>query len=219
MKYIFDNSKNARRKTDFSQGMIRSMVANVVLSEYLEAEYGIFLDVPKNGWANACCPFPDHRDDNPSFGVNDDKGIYKCFGCGKKGDVISFIRDMDGLSFRKALIKLQKYTGDVEEGNYELKAHVRHLSKSIEDYLSDTYENQYPAGMSEQAFLMSVADSIKDLESYSNYNEKVLAWSDKIYKQIDNFIFKQEYDKVYQIWQNLGTKIEEIKGKIDAKSS
>ncbi len=36
-----------------------------------------------------CCPF--HGEKTPSFYVNPDKGIFKCFGCGEGGDVLSLI--------------------------------------------------------------------------------------------------------------------------------
>ena len=43
-----------------------------------------------NSRNKACCPFHDER--TPSFTLNPDKGLYKCFGCGAGGDVIKLIR-------------------------------------------------------------------------------------------------------------------------------
>jgi len=43
------------------------------------------------------CPF--HQEKTPSFSVNADKGLYYCFGCGAKGDVITFVREMEHLDF------------------------------------------------------------------------------------------------------------------------
>jgi hypothetical protein len=50
------------------------------------------------------CPF--HSERNPSFTVNEDKGLFYCFGCGAFGDVFDFIQKLDGLSFREALAAL-----------------------------------------------------------------------------------------------------------------
>ena len=50
------------------------------------------------------CPF--HNEKTPSFSVNEEKGFYHCFGCGKSGDVIAFVRDYFGLSFVDAIKKL-----------------------------------------------------------------------------------------------------------------
>lgn len=47
------------------------------------------------------CPF--HSEKTPSFSVNSELGIYKCFGCGESGDVISFIQRLEGLEFPEAL--------------------------------------------------------------------------------------------------------------------
>ncbi len=47
------------------------------------------------------CPF--HSEKTPSFHVDPDKGFYKCFGCGKSGDIISFVRETEGLDFNEAI--------------------------------------------------------------------------------------------------------------------
>ncbi len=49
----------------------------------------------------ALCPF--HNEKSPSFSINSDLGMYKCFGCGETGDVITFIEKMEGLEFPEAL--------------------------------------------------------------------------------------------------------------------
>jgi DNA primase len=43
------------------------------------------------------CPFHDER--SPSFSVNSDLNLYHCFGCGKGGDVVTFVRETEGLDF------------------------------------------------------------------------------------------------------------------------
>ena len=57
----------------------------------------------------ACCPF--HQDENPSFKVDSDKQTYHCFGCGAHGDVIDFILELGGLSFKDALTYLGMQNG------------------------------------------------------------------------------------------------------------
>lgn len=47
------------------------------------------------------CPF--HNEKTPSFNVSADKQFYKCFGCGKGGDVFSFVMEIEGLGFYEAL--------------------------------------------------------------------------------------------------------------------
>jgi len=55
------------------------------------------------------CPF--HSEKTPSFSVNSDLGIYKCFGCGESGDVIKFIQEVENYDFPKALELLAKKAG------------------------------------------------------------------------------------------------------------
>ena len=50
------------------------------------------------------CPF--HNEKTPSFSVNPDKQIYKCFGCGSGGSSINFIMEMESLEFPDAIKKL-----------------------------------------------------------------------------------------------------------------
>lgn len=47
------------------------------------------------------CPF--HHEKTPSFMVHPEKQIWHCFGCGKGGDVFSFLQEMEGLDFAEAL--------------------------------------------------------------------------------------------------------------------
>jgi DNA primase len=54
------------------------------------------------------CPF--HAEKTPSFHVNPDKGIFKCFGCGEGGDVFQFVRKTKRLEFYDAVRELaQRY--------------------------------------------------------------------------------------------------------------
>jgi len=47
------------------------------------------------------CPF--HEELSPSFSVNADLNLYHCFGCGKGGDVVTFVRETEGLDFVGAI--------------------------------------------------------------------------------------------------------------------
>lgn len=70
----------------------------------------------KNFWAN--CPF--HGEKTPSFSVSPDLQIFKCFGCGKSGDVFTFVEDYEKIDFREALEMLAKKAGIVLKANPSL---------------------------------------------------------------------------------------------------
>ncbi|MDR2191816.1 MAG: DNA primase, partial [Endomicrobium sp.] len=64
----------------------------------------------------ARCPF--HNEKTPSFVVNSEKGIYKCFGCNASGDVFKFVKEMDNISWVEAVKKL------AQKANIEIKETV-----------------------------------------------------------------------------------------------
>lgn len=76
---------------------------------------GGFIELKKRGSRyEACCPF--HGEKTPSFMVNPARSSWHCFGCGKGGNVISFIMDHETLSFPEALHWLaKKYGIQIEE--------------------------------------------------------------------------------------------------------
>lgn len=62
----------------------------------------------------ACCPF--HNEKTPSFVVSPSKGIYKCFGCGKSGNAVTFVMEQEGITYPEALRAVaKKYGIEVQE--------------------------------------------------------------------------------------------------------
>jgi DNA primase len=76
------------------------------------------------------CPF--HKEKTPSFNVNPEKGFFYCFGCQASGNVISFIQQLDNLTFPEAVRELAERagitvaeTGSLDERNREAEARRR----------------------------------------------------------------------------------------------
>src|SRR5690554_2170610 len=55
------------------------------------------------------CPF--HGEKTPSFSVTQEKQIFHCFGCGKGGNVMTFLMEMESFSFYEALQFLANRSG------------------------------------------------------------------------------------------------------------
>ncbi len=71
---------------------------------------GDFVQLKKKGQNHmACCPFHDEK--TPSFSVNASKGFYKCFGCGKGGNVFTFLMEIEGVTFPDAVRTVAEKTG------------------------------------------------------------------------------------------------------------
>ena len=83
------------------------------------------------------CPF--HGEKTPSFSVNTDKQIYKCFGCGEGGSSIDFIMQKHNYDFVEALTYLaDKYAIDLE---------ITGTNKKVMGVRSELLEiNKYTAG-------------------------------------------------------------------------
>lgn len=89
------------------------------------------------------CPF--HQEKTPSFHVSADRGFYKCFGCGKAGDILSFVMETEGLVFAEAAEALAKRFGvtlEYEEGTGGPTREERSLRQELFD-LHDAAAEHY----------------------------------------------------------------------------
>ena len=94
-----------------SQETIQTIISRLDIIEVV----GDYVKLKKRGTNYlGLCPF--HNEKSPSFTVSPAKEIYKCFGCGKSGNAISFLMEHDKLSYVEALrILAKKYNVDIEE--------------------------------------------------------------------------------------------------------
>lgn len=93
---------------------------------------GSYVELKKAGSNyKGLCPF--HTEKTPSFMVNPNLQIYKCFGCGMGGDVIKFIQEYERLEFKDALEKLAQIAGI--ELNLNFKKHNPKIEKEKERIL------------------------------------------------------------------------------------
>jgi len=83
------------------------------------------------------CPFHDEK--TPSFTVHKKKQIFHCFGCGKGGDVFSFMMQHYGFSFKEAFLLLSKNAGINQEEEL-IEPILEERINEIQNLLSDTPE-------------------------------------------------------------------------------
>jgi len=83
------------------------------------------------------CPF--HREKTPSFNVSPHRQIFHCFGCQKGGDVFTFVREYESLSFFEAVKRLAEIAFAVNEKTENIGA--RRLYTAMEKLLEDVSFN------------------------------------------------------------------------------
>lgn len=94
-----------------AQDTIEKIVSRLDITEVV----GDFVKLKKRG-SNyiGLCPF--HNEKSPSFSVSPSKEIYKCFGCGKSGNTITFLMEHEKISYTEAIRWLgKKYNVEIEE--------------------------------------------------------------------------------------------------------
>lgn len=104
-----------------------------------------FVSLKKRGSSYlGLCPF--HNERTPSFSVSPSRGIFKCFSCGKAGNAVSFLMDLESMSYVEAIKWLgHKYNIEVEEreltsAEKEAEA-VRESMFATNDYAMRHFEN------------------------------------------------------------------------------
>jgi DNA primase len=125
-----------------SQNTIQQILSRIDIIEII----GEFVKLKKRG-ANylGLCPF--HNEKTPSFTVSPSKEIYKCFGCGRSGNTISFLMEHEKYSYVESLRWLAgKYNVEIEESQPSPEARVQQqVADSL--YIINGFAQKYFADM------------------------------------------------------------------------
>ena len=120
----------------------QTTIQSILETAHVEEVIGDFVSLKKRG-ANylGLCPF--HNEKTPSFSVSPARGIYKCFGCGKAGNVVNFVMEHEHYSYPEALKYLAKrYSIDIEEEEMTPEKQ-QELDERESLFAANTFINQY----------------------------------------------------------------------------
>lgn len=126
----------------------QSKIEEIIQAAPIEEVVGDYVRLKRRG-ANltGLCPF--HHEKTPSFSVSPAKGIYKCFGCGKAGNVVNFVMEHDSLGYLEALRNLaDRYQIEwprQENVNIEEEKALRSEKESLQilnNWAADYFEQQ-----------------------------------------------------------------------------
>lgn len=110
----------------------RNKIDEIVDAARVEDVVAEYVTLKKRG-ANltGLCPF--HQEKSPSFSVSPSKGIYKCFGCGKAGNSVNFIMEIEQLNYIDSLKHLaSKYNIEWPQQEISAEELVEEKRKSSE---------------------------------------------------------------------------------------
>ncbi len=182
----------------------------------IEEVIGDFVTLNKRG-ANhiGCCPF--HNEKTPSFYVSPSKGIYKCFGCGKAGNVVKFLMEHEHYTYPEALRWLaDKYHIEIQEEELSDEEKQRqterdglfHVSEFAQKYFADLlYSDEMGRAVGLSYFhSRGLSDEIIKrfglgycLDEWSNFTDHALknGYSDTVLEKTGLTIYKEETGKKY----------------------
>ena len=108
----------------------------------IEEIVGDFVDLKKAGVNyKGRCPFHDEK--TPSFVVSPTKGIYKCFGCGKGGNSIMFVQELQGANYPEALRYVAaKYNIEIVEESLTVEQESK-LSAKESQLIATKFASEY----------------------------------------------------------------------------
>ena len=121
-----------------------NVIEEILAKADIESVVGKYVSFTKRTGQNlfGLCPF--HSEKTPSFSVSLNKGIYHCFGCGKGGNSIGFIMELEKLSYPEAVRFLGNQYGveipDTDGGDYKGS---RKLKERVSELLTEAARFYY----------------------------------------------------------------------------
>ncbi len=158
-----------------------------VISDYVKLERS-----GKN-W-RGLCPF--HMEKTPSFFVNEEKGVYHCFGCNASGNMFNFIMDIENVSFvesikilaKKANVEVRYKDGEFQKQNRE-KELIYKVNKRAE-FIYNFFLLNKPEGKEALEYLKKRNISKETIEEFK------LGWAPKNGNKIYEILKKESYSEV-----------------------
>ncbi|MFN3455516.1 MAG: DNA primase [Pseudobdellovibrio sp.] len=132
---------------DFIDKVIESSNVVDIISQYTQLK-------PSGRGHMGRCPFPDHQEKTASFSVSEAKQVYHCFGCKKSGNVITFLRDYNGMNFPEALeyladragVPVPEMTKDVSADQtmqaHQYKKNLLKANKLASDFFREVFKRE-----------------------------------------------------------------------------
>ena len=136
----------------------------------------------------ALCPF--HNEKTPSFMISEEKQIWHCFGCGKGGDIFSFVMEIEGLEFREALKILAEKAGVEIKKISRRQIEEKNKSAEILELATKFYETQLWKGAGKIKIINYLKERGLKEESIKSFR---LGYAPAGWRNILEFMIKRGY--------------------------
>lgn len=175
----------------------------------------------------ALCPF--HKEKTPSFSVLPSKNIFNCFGCGKKGDVISLVEEVLNLSALDSAIYINDHLGlgiNINNNKFQTYKEKKQYNAMINNYEQQRKERKYFNEKTNKTFqilcdylhlLWHWEEDYKPTNPEEEINDlyvEAVQQKDKIQYYIDLFIYGTDKDKKWFLNTN-GKVVKEYARKLE----
>lgn len=155
-----------------SKDLINFVSKKITLEQLFKSRYNISFDekYSPSGWRFVRqCPFPDHRDSDPSFNYNKEEDRFYCFGCKRGGKSVHFMANMENISVSTAAERLLEGIGSIEEVYIDVE---------------DTKESRI------DELLLEFSESIRDFIRQHSASKKAISFAETITWALDIYLQK-----------------------------
>jgi len=166
-----------------------------------------FVSLKKQGrYLVGLCPF--HKEKTPSFTVTPEKGIFYCFGCGRGGNLITFVIEKEQVSFKEALEILANYAGikisfkDLQTENKYIKT-LEIVLQEFQTFLFSTDGKKYYEYLIQRGIEASTITKFQlgaSPEDFSWIAKKLFSLSEDLLHL--GIIKKNQYNEYYDFFRN-----------------
>lgn len=177
----------------------KEVVDDIRNSASITKVIGHYIPLIKKGRGyTALCPF--HDDHDPSLSISEEKQIYKCFVCGKGGNVFSFVMDFKKCSFEEAVVEVSEIIGKPLDIKVEKKKR------------SSKYDRLYSLMNDAKVFMNYIlfSNGGKDALEYLNnrgLDNEIIEKFEIGYNPSDNVLYKYLKNKGYSDEEMLKTNV------------
>jgi DNA primase len=152
---------------------------------WLKENYGCEFYKTNTGWLSCTCPFEDHEDSSPSFGINLDKGFFKCFGCGKEGNFLTLVSLILDINFYQAVKIVSEYCGVNLDNVDSLNIKNDKFKKALIEIDEETAQRK--------KIVQQATVKIKKI-MHTSFEQ-----ADELYKKLDEYIEDSNYSAIKEM--------------------